>query len=106
VITRRLALKLKPTFRDYRRTIENRIKEHQRNTRLLQTEKSALAEHSLEHDHKIGFQNTKILAKTSGYMERLIMDAIQVEIHPNNLNREDGLRLSNTWKPIFKCIKK
>jgi hypothetical protein len=26
------------------RTIENRIKEHQRNTRLLQTEKSALVE--------------------------------------------------------------
>jgi hypothetical protein len=33
-------------------------------------------------------------------MERLTMEAIQVEIHPNNLNREDGLRLSTTWKPI------
>jgi hypothetical protein len=88
------------------RTIENRIKEHQRNTRLLQTEKSALAEHSLQQDHKIWFQNTKILSKTWGYMKRLIMEAIQVEIHPNNLNREDGLRLSTTWKPILKLKKR
>jgi hypothetical protein len=88
------------------RLIEYRIKEHQRNTRPLQTEKSALAEHSLQQDHKIWFQNTKTLSKTSGYMEHLIMEAIQVEIHPNNLNREDGLRLSTTWKPILKLMKR
>jgi hypothetical protein len=41
------------------RTIENRIKEHQRNTRLLQTEKSALAEHSLEHIIESGFRTQK-----------------------------------------------
>jgi len=87
------------------RTIENRIKEHQRNTRLLQIDKSALAEHSLEQDHKIMFQNTEVLSRKSGYMERLIMEAIQVELHPENLNRDDGLRLSTAWKPIIKLMK-
>ena len=39
-------------------------------------------------------------------MEHLIMEAIQVELHANNLNREDGLRLSTTWKSILKLMKR
>ena len=59
------------------RSIESRIKECQRNTHLLQTDKSALAEHSLKYDNKILFQNTGVLSEVSGYMEGLIMEAIE-----------------------------
>jgi hypothetical protein len=72
------------------RSIEVRIKEHQRNIRLLQLDKSALAEHGFNHNHKILLQDVEVLSTKSGYLDRLIMEAIEVNLHPNNINREDG----------------
>jgi hypothetical protein len=81
------------------RSIEIRIKEHQWNIRLLQLDKSALAEHGFNHNHKILLQDVQILSTKSGYLDRLIMEAIEVNLHPNNINREDELILSESWKP-------
>jgi hypothetical protein len=44
---------------------------------------------------------SKILSTKSGYLDRLIMEAIEVALHPNDINREDGLILSRAWKPII-----
>jgi predicted GIY-YIG superfamily endonuclease len=57
----------------------NRIKEHHRHIRLGSPVKSAMAEHMF--NHVIIFQDTRIHSTVSGYMERLIREAVELKLN-------------------------
>ena len=88
------------------RTIECRIKEHERHTRNGHHNLSAIAEHAFNNpNHKILFNEVEVLAKTEKYIPRIIKEAVEIKKHKNNFNRDDTFKLSTTWIKLFKDTK-
>jgi len=87
------------------RSVKLRIKEHERHIRLDQPDKSAVAEHSFNQEHIIRLQETKLLSTKNGYMDRLISEAIEIEMHPNYINTDGGVNLIKSWKPPLYKLK-
>ncbi|XP_076397942.1 uncharacterized protein LOC143266273 [Megachile rotundata] len=82
------------------RSVNTRLKEHERCARLGYIQ-SAVAEHQITTGHKILFEKTKVLAKTSAYLPRKYREAIEIRKHPNNINRETGYHINPIWHTLF-----
>lgn len=89
------------------RSIKTRISEHERNCRLNQFDKSAVAEHTQEKgNHIIKFRDTKVLSTTSHFFPRLHREAIEIFKHPNNFNRKnEGFHLQKDWYPALRSAR-
>jgi hypothetical protein len=66
---------------------------------------SAVAQHSIHQEHRILFNSTCILSTKTKYLDRIIREAIEIELHPYNMNKEEGFRLSKSWKPLICTLK-
>jgi hypothetical protein len=88
------------------RTIEARLKEHRRHVRLIQPEKSAVAEPLIKTSHSLDFDGTSKLGTATRYKDRLVKEAIEIQLHPDNFNRDDGFNLSHTWRPVMKMLQR
>ncbi|XP_046409083.1 uncharacterized protein LOC124173964 [Ischnura elegans] len=92
-------------FGETGRTIETRLKDHKRHLRLGQPEKSAIAEHSIQHDHVIQFDDAEILMRSTKYWDRVVKEVIEIRLDHKNFNRDAGYAISNTWKPVLSALK-
>ena len=81
-------------------------KEHSTDLMLNRIQKYALAEHSSKTNHHICLENANIIARVDHYRRRKLVEALEIELHPNNLNRDEGLKLNANWKPLLHMLKK
>jgi hypothetical protein len=70
------------------------MKENQRHIHLEHPEKSAVAEHIVDLGHGIQFHRTFILATKTQYMDRIVKEAIDIELQPKSMKIEMGFCLS------------
>jgi hypothetical protein len=86
------------------RSIDTSCKEYMRHIRLVQPENSAVAEQSVNTGHQIDFSNITILDRTSGYMDRIVKEAIPMRLNKEIFNRDNGFNLSQAWFPITRML--
>jgi hypothetical protein len=72
---------------------------------LYESDKSTVAEHSIESSHWIRFHETEVLAKTTGCTDRLVKEAIAIILHLDNINGEEGFKLGKTLNPSTSLLR-
>jgi hypothetical protein len=75
-------------------SIKTRIKEHHQHVHLYHPKNSVVIEHSINLGHQLQLKNAIILANKMRKMDQIFRDVIEIEHHPNNMNREDDFSLS------------
>jgi len=72
----------------------------------IQEGKVTKAEHSINLDHHIQFKDTsQYPGHISGCLECIIKEAIEIELHPDNMNKEECFSLSKSWNPLLQTPK-
>ena len=59
-----------------------------------------MAEHIMDTGHSMKFNNIHRVAKVKGYMCRVV-EAIEIQLHLNNSNTDNGFILGKTWQPLL-----
>ena len=65
------------------------VKEHDRDIRLARTESSAVSEHAHNTGHK---PLVKFIDRDPYYYTRRVKEAIHIRLHPDNINRDSGIK--------------
>ena len=84
------------------RSIHERIKEHDRDIRLARTQSSAVSEHSNATGHHPLWDEVKFIDRDPHWYTRRVKEAIHVRLHPDNINRDNGIEIPEAWMPTIK----
>jgi hypothetical protein len=55
--------------------------------------------------HEIKFEEAHRLIRMNTYMDKIVKDAIEIQLHAKNFNKESGFILSCTWQPVTSLLK-
>ena len=77
--------------------MQERIKEHDRDIQLARTQTSAVSEHTHKTGHYPIWNEVKFIDKDPHWYTRRGKEAIHIRLHPNNINRDSGIRNSSKF---------
>ena len=84
--------------------METRFKEHSADLRHNRHKKLSLAEHAHITGHHICLENAKVIAREGNLLKRKIREKIEINLNENCLNRDDGAKISDSWKPLLQSL--
>jgi len=83
------------------RSTKVKFKEHGAYLKLNRFQKSILAEHSCTTSHHVFLEDARVVAKLDKYGKRKVMKPLEITLNPNNLNKDDGWKLNECWRPML-----
>ena len=83
-----------------------RLKEHINDITRNRSEKLGFTEHACYSSHYICMEQAKLIHKEDHYLKRRVKEAIEIDKSSNIMNKDDGLKLNNPWKPLLKTKNK
>jgi len=78
------------------RTLRTRLSEHRRNCRNGEVERSGVAQHTIEEDHRIDWEGSTVINREKNWFKRRVKEALLIRKHPN-FNQDQGLDISPMW---------
>ena len=78
------------------------MKEHERDVRLARCQTSAVAEHANATGHGPSWNYVKCIDRDPHWHTRRVKEAIQIRLHPNNINRDNGIEIPEAWMPTLR----
>ena len=81
--------------------LKSRLAEHKLVNKNHEQEKSALCEHSIQFDHLIDWNNSKVLKTEAHYSKRLTSEAWFINSHPHVMNRSHGESLPQVYRRLI-----
>ncbi|KAL9987968.1 hypothetical protein ACROYT_G002355 [Oculina patagonica] len=84
------------------RPMQDRIKEHDRDIRLARIQTSAISEHTHNTGHYPLWNEVKFIDREPHWYTRRVKEAIHIRLHPNNINRDSGIKIPEAWMPTIK----
>ena len=91
----------KTYIRETGRSISTRIQEHVADIKHNHSKTSALAEHSSKTNHHICIENSSVVSKIDHYHHRKFREGVEIGKNPDNLNRDNGWKISDNWIPTL-----
>ena len=88
-------------FRETKRRLETRLKEHQDACERGMMEKSAVAEHAWENHHPIDWEETTVLDRGRGQELKEALH-IQMTRSEERFNRDGGLEVPGCWIAVMR----
>lgn len=82
--------------------MQERIKEHKRNTWFACAKTSAISEHASKTGHHLLWNEVKFIDRDSHWYTWRVKEAIHIRLHPNNINRDNGIEIPEAWMPMIK----
>ena len=73
------------------RTLDHRIKEHKRGYTCEETVTSAVAEHSMNQQHKIDWDGAEVIAREQGWYKRCFLESWSIRSNRHSMNKDRGL---------------
>lgn len=86
------------------RSFRIRLKEHGGDIKKETIRSLSLVEHSSKTKHHLCLEDIEIIAKEDHFFKRKFREAIEIINHPNNINRDGGVEVNNSWRPLISLI--